>query len=240
MPVWILKVHGCRLHGQGLGGLDGLPSSPSTWVTMTKDIVKASQHDWQLSRAIWTGNSSSVLPKVAVLPVALCDFIYVIYIHHASKGVTYIGNCYLGVLWENKSYMWGWGCQWMAGQLCLGVVETLVLVFDHLWCYVGNLWPSRGRVSVPWGTGLWEGWTPWSQAAGRDSPVPECEGLALYHGDKMICRIFITPEELFSPWCSSSSGAEGEYSLMRQDSISPSKSWAQACSRKKRDIDAPA
>lgn len=47
-----IKFHGCRLHGLGVGGLDGLPTPPSTWLTMTKDIVEGSQHDWQLSRSI--------------------------------------------------------------------------------------------------------------------------------------------------------------------------------------------
>lgn len=52
LPVVILKVHGCKLHGPGMGGLDGLPTPPSTWVTMTKDIVEASHDDWQLSRSV--------------------------------------------------------------------------------------------------------------------------------------------------------------------------------------------
>lgn len=39
----------------------------------------------------------SVLPTVSVLAFALFHFIYVKYIHHASKGDTDEGNCYLGV-----------------------------------------------------------------------------------------------------------------------------------------------
>lgn len=87
-----------------------------------------------------------------------------IYTYHAFKGDTDMGNCHLGtfvrkwilhVRWrllKNGSAAISWG-SW-----------TLMLVYDWLWCYMSNVWPSRGCVSVPWGTGLRQGCTHWSHS----------------------------------------------------------------------------
>lgn len=115
-------------------------------------------------------------------------------------------------------------------------IRPSVTLYGH-----SDLWPTchvRQSAIRHWRLGGMDVLIP-LQSGGNGWAILRFEGQALYHKDKMICLIFIMPEGAFSPSCSSASAAEGKHSLARQDGVSPSESWDQARSSKKRDIDAP-